>query len=80
MHAVQITRFGGAEVMDVVDLPDPAPGDGEQLFDTSSSGVDSANMTCSPGDQGLPPIRSVSVSRWMPTDSKAAAAVAKSTG
>jgi hypothetical protein len=39
VSAVQITRFGGPEVMDVVDLPDPVPGDGEQLFDISSSGV-----------------------------------------
>jgi len=28
MRAVQITRFGGPDVMDVVDLPDPVPGDG----------------------------------------------------
>jgi NADPH:quinone reductase-like Zn-dependent oxidoreductase len=40
---VQITRFGGPEVMDIVDLPDPTPGDGEQLFDISSSGVDFAD-------------------------------------
>ena len=39
MRAVQTTRFGGPEVMDVVDLPDPVPGDDEQLFDVSSSGV-----------------------------------------
>jgi NADPH:quinone reductase-like Zn-dependent oxidoreductase len=43
MRAVQITRFGGPEVMDVVDLPDPVPRDGEQLFDISSSGVDFAD-------------------------------------
>ena len=43
MRAVQITRFGGPEVMDVVDLPDPVPGDGEQLFDISSSGVNLAD-------------------------------------
>jgi hypothetical protein len=36
---VQVTRFGGPEVMDVVDLP----GDGEQLFDISSSGVNLAD-------------------------------------
>jgi NADPH:quinone reductase-like Zn-dependent oxidoreductase len=42
MRAVQITRFGGPEVMDDVDLPDPVPGDGEQLFDISSSGVNFA--------------------------------------
>jgi NADPH:quinone reductase len=26
MGAVQITRFGGPEVLDVVDLPNPVPG------------------------------------------------------
>jgi NADPH2:quinone reductase len=39
MRAVQITRFGGPEVLGVVDLPDPVPGEGQQLFDVSSSGV-----------------------------------------
>ncbi|MGY5883441.1 quinone oxidoreductase family protein [Modestobacter lacusdianchii] len=43
MRAVQITRFGGPEVMDVVDLPDPVPGDGETLFDISSAGVNFAD-------------------------------------
>jgi NADPH:quinone reductase-like Zn-dependent oxidoreductase len=40
---VQITRFGGPEVMDVVDLPEPVPGDGEQLFDVRSVGVNFAD-------------------------------------
>ena len=39
IRAVQITRFGGPEVLDVVDLPDPVLGDGEQRFTISSSGV-----------------------------------------
>jgi NADPH2:quinone reductase len=26
MRAVQITRFGGPDVLDIVDLPDPVPG------------------------------------------------------
>jgi hypothetical protein len=43
MRAVQITRFGGPEVMDVVDLPDPVPGDGEVLYEVSSSGVNFAD-------------------------------------
>jgi NADPH2:quinone reductase len=43
MRAVQITRFGGPEVMDVVDLSDPVPGDGEQLFTVSSCGVNYAD-------------------------------------
>ena len=43
MRAVQIIRFGGAEVLDVVHLPDPVPGDGEVLYDISSSGVNYAD-------------------------------------
>ena len=37
MHSIR------PEVMYVVDLPDPVPGDGEQLFDISSSGVNFAD-------------------------------------
>jgi len=43
MRAVQITRFGGPEVMDVVDLPDPVPAEGQTLFDIRSSGVNFAD-------------------------------------
>jgi NADPH:quinone reductase-like Zn-dependent oxidoreductase len=43
MRAVQITRFGGPEVLDVVDLPDPVPGPGQQLFDVSTAGVNYAD-------------------------------------
>jgi NADPH2:quinone reductase len=43
MRAVQITRFCGPEVLDVVDLPDPIPGDGEQLYEVSSSGINYAD-------------------------------------
>ncbi|QNG35323.1 Zn-dependent oxidoreductase [Geodermatophilaceae bacterium NBWT11] len=45
MRAVQITRFGGPEVLDVVDLPDPdpVPGLGQRLYDVSSAGVNYAD-------------------------------------
>ena len=43
MRAVQITRFSGPEVLDVVDLPDSVPGDGEQLYEVSSVGVNYAD-------------------------------------
>ncbi|WP_448638962.1 Zn-dependent oxidoreductase [Geodermatophilus sp. URMC 63] len=43
MRAVQITRVGGPEVLDVVDLPDPVPGNGRQLPEVSAAGVDSAD-------------------------------------
>ncbi|MPQ96866.1 Zn-dependent oxidoreductase [Modestobacter sp. I12A-02628] len=43
MRAVQTTRFGGPEVMDVVDLPEPSPGAGQQLYEVSSAGVNFAD-------------------------------------
>ena len=43
MRALQITRFGGPEVLDVVDIPDPVPADGEVLHEVSSSGVNCAD-------------------------------------
>jgi hypothetical protein len=32
MRAVQITRFGGPEVLDIVDVPEPKAGDGQKLY------------------------------------------------
>jgi hypothetical protein len=43
MRAVQITRFGGLEVLDTVDLPEPTPGPGHQLYDVSTAGVNYAD-------------------------------------
>ena len=43
MRAVQITCFGGPEVLDVVDLPDPAPGEGQELYDVSAAGMNYAD-------------------------------------
>jgi NADPH2:quinone reductase len=43
MRAVQITEFGGPEVLEVVDLPAPEPRDGELLVDVSRSGINFAD-------------------------------------
>src|SRR4051812_43448703 len=43
MRAVQIARFGGPDVLDVVDLPDPVPGEGEQLYEVSAAGINFAD-------------------------------------
>ncbi len=40
---MQITRSSGPEILDVVDLPDPVPSDGQHLFDVSTAGVDCAD-------------------------------------
>ena len=43
MRAVQIEEFGGPEVLQVVDLPKPEPGDGEVLIDVSRAGINFAD-------------------------------------
>ena len=43
MRAVQITRFGGPEVLDVVDLPEPEPAPGQKLFTVSTAGINFAD-------------------------------------
>jgi D-arabinose 1-dehydrogenase-like Zn-dependent alcohol dehydrogenase len=39
MRAVQITRFGGPEVLDVVDIAEPEAGLGQKRYDVSTAGV-----------------------------------------
>jgi NADPH2:quinone reductase len=43
MRAVQIEEFGGPEVLQVVDLPRPEPGEGEVLIEVSRAGVNFAD-------------------------------------
>ncbi len=43
MRAVQITEFGGPEVLRLTELPDPAPMDGFSLLDVTSAGVNFAD-------------------------------------
>ncbi|TMR01888.1 zinc-binding dehydrogenase [Actinomadura soli] len=43
MRAIQITEFGGPEVLTVTELPDPAAGPGHLLIDVSRAGVNYAD-------------------------------------
>jgi NADPH2:quinone reductase len=43
MRAVRIDEFGGPEVLQVVDLPKPEPGDGEVLIKVSRAGINFAD-------------------------------------
>jgi NADPH:quinone reductase-like Zn-dependent oxidoreductase len=45
MRAVQITRFGGPEVLDVVDIAEPEAGDRQKLYDVSTAGINYADIT-----------------------------------
>src|SRR5919112_1112715 len=43
MRACQIQEFGGPEVLEVVDLPNPEPGEGEVLIEVSRAGMNFAD-------------------------------------
>jgi NADPH:quinone reductase-like Zn-dependent oxidoreductase len=43
MRAVQITRFCGPEVLDIVDVPEPTTGPDQQLYDVSTAGLNFAD-------------------------------------
>jgi NADPH:quinone reductase len=43
VKAVQIEEFGGPEVLQIVDLPQPEPGDGEVLIEVSRAGMNFAD-------------------------------------
>jgi NADPH2:quinone reductase len=43
MKAIQITQFGGPDVMQLVDLPDPVPTEAEELIEVSCIGINYAD-------------------------------------
>ena len=43
MRAVQINRFGGPEVLEVVELPDPTPAEGQVLIEVARAGMNFAD-------------------------------------
>jgi NADPH2:quinone reductase len=43
MRAIQISEFGGPDVMKLVELPDPVPTDGEVLLDVTAVGINYAD-------------------------------------
>ena len=58
MKAIRIERFGGPEVMDLVELPDPQPGNGEVVVEVARAGVNFADTHATRNDylaeQSLP--------------------------
>jgi NADPH2:quinone reductase len=60
VKAIQINEFGGPEVMELVELPDPEPSDGEVVVDVARAGVNFADTHVTRDDylakQSLPMI------------------------
>lgn len=44
MRAVHITRFGGPDVLEIADVPDPMPGPGRTLVEVAAAGVNYADL------------------------------------
>ncbi|MSV71681.1 MAG: NADPH:quinone oxidoreductase family protein, partial [Actinobacteria bacterium] len=43
MRAIQVSRFGGPEVLELVELPDPVPIPGLEVLTVSAAGVNFAD-------------------------------------
>ena len=56
MKAVQITEFGGPEVMKYVDVADPTPGDGEAVVEIQAAGVNFTDVYSRQGVNPGPPL------------------------
>jgi NADPH:quinone reductase len=77
VKAVQITEFGGPEVLTNTELPDPEPGEGEVLVDVARIGVNFADTHVTRDDylarQQLPMIPGGEVSGTTPDGKRVAA-------
>lgn len=80
MKAIQITEFGGPEKMQLVDLPDPEPQNGEVVIDVERSGVNFADTHAIRDDylakQALPLVPGGEVSGTDPDGRRVAAMLA----
>jgi NADPH2:quinone reductase len=77
MKAIQIEEFGGPEVLEHVELPDPVPGEGEVLVDVARSGINFADTHATRNDylaeQSLPLIPGAEISGRTPDGRRVAA-------
>ncbi len=80
MRAVRIEEFGGPEVMQLVELPDPEPGKGEVLVEVARAGVNFADTHATRNDylaeQSLPMIPGGEISGTTPDGRRVAAILA----
>jgi NADPH2:quinone reductase len=77
LKAVQIEEFGGPEKLELVELPDPEPGEGEVLVEVARSGVNFADTHATRNDylaeQQLPLVPGAEVSGRTPDGRRVAA-------
>jgi NADPH2:quinone reductase len=80
MRAIQLEEFGGPEVMELVELPDPEPADGEVVVEVARAGINFADTHVTRNDylakQQLPLIPGGEVAGRTPDGRRVAALVA----
>ncbi len=80
MKAIRIEEFGGPEVMELVELPDPEPSEGEIVVDVARAGVNFADTHTTRNDylaeQSLPMIPGGEISGRTPDGLRVAAILA----
>jgi NADPH2:quinone reductase len=80
MRAIRIDRFGGPEVMELLEVPDPEPGDGQVVVEVARAGINFADTHATRNDylaeQTLPLIPGGEVSGRTPDGRRVAAIVA----
>ena len=80
MKAIQIEKFGGPDVLEVVDLPDPEPADGHAVVDVARAGINFADTHAIRNDylaeQTLPLIPGGEISGSTPDGRRVAAIMA----
>jgi NADPH2:quinone reductase len=79
VKAVQIQEFGGPEKLELVELPDPEPGEGMVLVEVARSGINFADTHATRNDylaeQQLPLVPGAEVSGRLPDGTRVAAIV-----
>jgi NADPH2:quinone reductase len=77
MKAIQIQEFGGPEVLELIEVDDPTPGEGEILLEVARTGINFADTHATRNDylaeQSLPLIPGAEVSGRTPDGGRVAA-------
>jgi NADPH2:quinone reductase len=80
MKAIQIEEFGGPEVLNHVEVPDPTPAEGEVLVEVARSGINFADTHATRNDylaeQALPLVPGAEISGRTPDGQRVAAILA----